>query len=950
MNYRKKLIEVSMPLKIINDSTKPETENPFLRGHPRSIHNWWARTPLSACRAILFCQIVDDPSEYLTDENSVIEERERLFSLIENLVKWENINNEDVLDRARLEIARCVARSLGEPMPVGKYAIRDYLATKAPPIIDPFAGRGSIPLEAQRLGLRVFASDLNPVAVLINKALIEIPSQFANMPPVHPRYNKNNQTSFAEKEWSNTEGLCDDIRFYSYWMLEKANERIGGIFPTVVITNDLLRDNPDIKDEGLADGDELRVIAWLWTRTVKCPNPACGTYMPLIRSYLLSSNKRRISWVEPIIDKSNQPFNIRFRIKVGKGKIPEKTVSRGGATCIACGTSVGLNYVREEGRQNRLFRKLIAIVVDGKKGKIYLPPIDNQAEIAERVKANWRPDGDLPRKHRNFQTPAYGMGNIGNLFTERQLVALDIYSQLVIEARKQVFLDATRSSIPDPEAYADAIAVYLACSVSRLTDYVNSLCTWNPTNENIGHLFQRQAIPMVWDFAESNPLDGKLTIVTAANWVADSLINIPSRPKPMNILQWDAQVSNYPINTNPIVSTDPPYYDNIAYANLSDFFYVWLRRSLKDIKPDLFTTLLTPKSKELIVSPKSKNETEEESKKNFQKGFEKVFSNLQNIANLGYPITVYYAFKQEEEVLDGRVSTGWETMLEGLISSGFQITGTWPIRTTKKARSVARDANALASAIVIACLPQRNDASTATRRDFVIALRNELPLSLHHLQQGFIAPVDLAQASIGPGMAIFSRYKQVLEADGSPMSLRTALSLINQALDEFLIEQEGEYDADTRWALTWFEQMGFDDGEYGVAETLSKAKDTSVAGMVDAGILKSGRGKVRLLKSAELPEDWDPTKEKRLTVWEMVHHLVRALESGGESMAATYLAQLGSQAETARELCYRLYTICERKKRSAEALSYNALVQSWPEISRLAREISQRGPTQTTLF
>lgn len=942
-NYRKKLIDVALPLEVINESTKPETENPFLRNHPRSIHNWWARTPLSACRAILFCQIVDDPTEYMPNDVEANKERERLFNLIAQMVKWENINNDDVLDSARLEIARSVARNNGDPVPVGIQAIREYLATNAPALIDPFAGRGSIPLEAQRLGLRTFASDLNPVAVLINKALIENPSLFADMPPIHPSVNKKHQTSFLGKNWTKAEGISDDVRYYGKWMFEVTKEQLRRIFPKVIITEHLLKENPYLKCEGLVDGDELEVSTWLWTRTVKCPNPACGVQMPLSRSYELSSKKGKFFWIEASVDQNSSPYKMKFLIKTGNVKKQEKTIRRGGAICLACGIPVDLKYIRNEAKQNRLNSQLIAIVANGKNGKVFLPPIESHVDIAMEVKASWRPDCELPEKHRNFQTPAYGMRNLGDLFTERQLFSLDLFSISVTEARKKILMDARKASLSNAEAYADAIAVYLACSVSRLTDYFNSLCTWNPTNENIRNLFQRQAIPMVWDFAESNPIDGKITLETAVNWVADSLANVPARPQPKKIIQLDAQVNDLPFSKNSLVSTDPPYYDNIAYANLSDFFYVWLRRSLKDIQPDLFATLLTPKSRELIVSPISKNETLEESIIHFREGFEKVFGNLNKVTNPMYPITVYYAFKQEEDTVEGRVSTGWETMLEGLISSGFQITGTWPIRTTKKARSVARDANALASAIVIACLPHKEKDNIATRRDFVASLKKELPISLRYLQQGFIAPVDLAQASIGPGMAIFSRYGNVLEADGTPMSVRTALALINQALDEFLAEQEGEYDTDTRWVLAWYEQYGFNDGPYGVAETLSKAKNTSVRGLEEAGVLAARAGKVRLLSRDELKEEWDPSQDKRPTAWEAVQYLIRALDTQGEQAAAILLSRLGGLGETARDLAYRLYTICERKGWAQDALGYNMLVVAWPRLKELARGTQQPG-------
>jgi putative DNA methylase len=391
-----------------------------------------------------------------------------------------------------------------------------------------------------------------------------------------------------------------------------------------------------------------------------------------------------------------------------------------------------------------------------------------------------------------------------------------------------------------------------------------------------------------------------------------------------------------------LFSTDPPYYDNIAYADLSDFFYVWLRRSLKPVFPDLFATLAVPKVGELVATP-YRHGSKGEAEAFFLEGMTQAMHRLAEQAHPGFPVTIYYAFKQSESESDaGIASTGWETFLDAVMRAGFAISGTWPMRSELATRSIGRGANALASSIILVCRPRAADALTATRREFASALKAELPEALAHLQRGNIAPVDLAQAAIGPGMAIYTRYAKVVDASGESVTVRGALSLINQTLDEALAEQEGDFDADTRWALAWFEQSGFDEGDYGVADTLSKAKNTSVASMAQDGVLASKAGKVRLLRPADLPEDWDPSSDKRLTVWETVHQFIRVLEAGGEGAAAELVRKLGSKAEVARELAYRLYTLCERKKRAQEALSYNGLVQSWPEILRLA----QQGETQ----
>jgi putative DNA methylase len=447
-------------------------------------------------------------------------------------------------------------------------------------------------------------------------------------------------------------------------------------------------------------------------------------------------------------------------------------------------------------------------------------------------------------------------------------------------------------------------------------------------------LFSRQAIPMGWDFPEVNPFGGAAgdfgeTTTSMAKTVSGAL------SRRAWVSQSDAQTQD--ISSGKVVSTDPPYYDNVAYADLSDFFYVWLRRSVKPVFPNLFSTLAVPKVEELVATP-YRHESKEEAERFFLNGMTQVMHRLAEQAHPAFPVTIYYAFKQSETGDDeGTTNTGWDTFLAAIIEAGFAISGTWPMRT-ERPTGVKVAMNALASSIILVCRKRSSDASIATRRDFVSVLKSELPQAMAHLQAGNIAPVDLAQAAIGPGMAVYTRYAKVLDAEGQPLSVRAALALINQTLDEALAEQEGDFDADSRWALTWFEQTGFAEGDYGVAEQLSKSKNTAVAGMVEAGILVSKAGKVRLLKPSELPADWDPTTDSRLTVWEMVHHLIRVLEAGGEAAAATLVAKLGSQAETARELCYRLYTLCERKKRAAEAMAYNGLVQSWPEITRLAHE------------
>ncbi len=917
MTYRKKLIEVALPLEAINEASAREKS--IRHGHPSTLHLWWARRPLAACRAVLFSSLVDDPGEYIQDEKIAHAERERLFQLIEKLVQWENTNNEDLLDLARLEIAKSVARNLDVPVPVGKEAIRKFLAEKAPPVLDPFAGGGSIPLEAQRLGLRAYASDLNPVAVLINKALIEIPPRFADCPPVHPP--EPGKAQLLKREWQRAQGLADDVRFYGQWMRDEAQKRIGHLYPKVKMP----------KEYG--SGDET-VVAWLWARTVKCPNPACGAMMPLARSFWLSTKKGRQAWVEPIIDRENK--TVRFQVRTGKGNPPATPKIGRGAKfkCIVCDLPVSDQYIKSEGMGERLGVQLMAVVAEGAKGRIYLSPDTFQDSIARSAKPNWAPTEYLPDDSRGaFWRKLYGLITYGDLFTPRQLVALKTFSDLIGEAHARI-----KESCNDPQ-YADAVSTYLAFALDKGVNYWSSLCAWHTGADKMMSTFSRQGLPMVWDFAEANPFSSSSgNFLLGVEQAAEMLEAVPATVAG-TVQQLDAATALVS-GINPVISTDPPYYDNIGYADLSDFFYVWLRPTIGSFYPSLFSTMLVPKEQELIVAPHRFGRDKSKAEEHFLSGMRKAFRLMNEHSRQNYPTTIFYAFKQSEEEQDDEeevtiASTGWEVMLDGLLDAGFQITGTWPMRT-ELVTSLKASVNALASSIVLVCRPRATDTLRTTRRDFLSALKRELPTALRELQQGNIAPVDLAQASIGPGMAVFSRYTQVLEPDGSPMRVRTALTLINQVLDEYLTEQEGEYDADTRWALAWFEQYGHEPGPFGVAETLSRAKNTSIDGVVRAGILYARGGEVRLLRRDELKPDWDPRTDQRLTTWEAAQYLIRKLDQEGEQAAAALLHDLGAHADPARDLAYRLYTICERKNWAQEALGYNMLVVAWPRLVELA--------------
>ena len=973
---RKKLIEVALPLDAINAAAAREKS--IRHGHPSTLHLWWARRPLAAARAVIFAQMVDDPSaqpDRFPTEEAREKERQRLFRLIEELVKWENTTNEALLQAARDEIRASWRRTCAENADHPR-AGELFDPERLPAFHDPFAGGGALPLEAQRLGLEAHASDLNPVAVLINKAMIEIPPKFAGRPPVNPEAGRD----YLGKEaggtpalpgWKGAQGLAEDVRYYGRWMRDEAEKRIGHLYPKVEVTAAMARERPDLERYV---GRKLTVIAWLWARTVKSPNPAFRDVdVPLASTFMLSTKKGKEAYVEPVIEAGGY----RFTVKAGPpgtgapkvcppgnaGVPPAQGTSAGkrrAFRCLMSGVPVTYEHIRNEGKAGRMGARLMTIVAEGDRGRVYLPPLREHEEIAGRAEPTWKPDCEMPKKHRNFQGPVYGLDNIGDLFTPRQLVALTTFSDLVTEAIARVKQDVlgARASCPFEEnagetplrdggvgaaAYAEAVGVYLGFAIDKSANYWSSICTWHQTRYGIVSTFGRQAIPMVWDFAEANPISDSsgnflLGVAQAAKMIHSLGIGAYGSAS-----QQDAAIQS--TSTDRVTSTDPPYYDNIGYADLSDFFYVWLRRSLRSIYPDVFATLAVPKAEELVATP-YRHGSKEKAEIFFLDGMTQAMRRLAEQTHPAFPVTIYYAFKQSEST-DGTsaggmpallgISTGWETFLDAVIRAGFAVTGTWPIRT-EYTGNLKRNTNALASSIVLVCRKRPTDASPATRRQFVTALKAELPAALVHLQSGNIAPVDLAQAAIGPGMAVYTRYAGVLDASGAPVSVREALALINQTLDETLAEQEGDFDADSRWALAWFQEFGFGEGPYGKAEMLSKAKNTSVAGLVEAGILESRAGRVCLLRPAELDEGWDPATDGRLPVWEVVHRLIREHDARGEAAAADLVVTLeAATVDAARELAYRLYTICERKKHAAEARSYNAFVQSWPEIARLAR-------------
>ena len=863
---------------------------------------------------------MDDPSshpEQFPTEEDQNTERQRLFKILEDLVVWENSNNEKVLDAAKAEIMKSTN---GNP----------------PALLDPFAGGGAIPLEAQRLGLEAHAHDLNPVAVMINKAMIEIPPKFSGMAPV----NSDAQVNSMHDAWARAEGLAEDVRYYGEWMKQEAYKRIGHLYPKVKVP----------EEQG---GGEATVIAWIWARTVKCPNPACGCEIPLVRSFTLSKKKGHEAYVEP------QFFDSKCSYTVKLGEHKEKgTVNRTAASCVACGTSVPLDYVRSEGSNHRMGRHLIAVVAEGKNGRAYYSPDDIQLCASQVGEPENVPCEDLPEKALGFRIQAYGITKWKDLYTNRQLTALTTFSDLVVETQKKVEADAIAVGMSDDHvplckgghgarAYGEAVGVYLAFAVDRQADIGSTIASWINTIGAIRNTFGRQAIPMTWDFAEANPFSSSTGCFSnMVDWIVKCIDNFP-------IAQFEAEVSQRDAQSdcglrNIMISTDPPYYDNIDYADLSDYFYIWMRRSLKDSYPGLFSTVLVPKTEELIATPFRHGGSMEKAKSFFESGMLSASKQMYLYAREDVPVTIYYAYKQSDSDADGTASSGWETMLNSIVKAGFAITGTWPMRTERGNRMRGNGSNALASSIVLVCRKRPEDAPQTTRRNLIATLRHELRPALKKLQASNIAPVDLAQSAIGPGMGVFSRYRRVLEADGTPMSVRSALQIINEELDLYFNEQVGDLDTASRFCVDLYTQYAYNVVKYGEAEVLANAKSTSIPMLAANGVVYAKAGDVHLVERADLPEKVDVDEKN---IWLLTQQLTQAMAKGGVEACAQIVASMfGSNAERAKDLAYRLYTIAEQKKWSNEAYAYNALVVAWPDIQSRAAALKLEVPEQLDLF
>jgi putative DNA methylase len=945
----RKLIEVALPLDSINEAAVQEKGNPFLKGHPRNLHQWWARRPMAVARAVIFAQLVNDPGyqqgggfKYGRNKKEAAVERKRLFKVIEDLVQWKNTTNEEVLECARFEIRRSW-REVCELNKDHPEAAKLFNPERFPILHDPFAGGGAIPLEAQRLGLQTYASDLNPVAVLINKAMIEIPPKFVGRAPVGPVSMEESGAKFDfRNEWPGPAGLAEDVRRYSAWVLSEAQKRIGHLYPPVEIMPEMVAERPDLNS---LVGQKLNIMAWLWARTVKSPSPAFSHVdVPLASTFVLYSKGGKEAYVEPVVDGDEYHFRVRLGSPPLEAKNGTKLARGANFFCLVSRAAIEPAYIKSEGIAKRVGLRLMAVVAEGPRGRVYLGPTPEIEQVAAQAKPLWMPDGCLVDDGRAFTPTLYGIKQWSDLFTARQATALTTFSDLIAEARGQIHVDAVAGGMPDDNialssggagaiAYSEAISVYLALALDKVADYNNMICTWNPTNQNIGHLFTKQAIPMAWDFAEMSPLTSGLSFDQVAAGIARTIDLFPSM-MPGKAFQADCREISLG-DSALVISTDPPYYDNVPYADLSDFFYVWLRHSMKSVFPGLFATLAVPKAGELVATS-YRHGGRDRAEAFFMNGMTRAMHRLAEQAHRAFPVSIYYAFKQSETEIDGTASIGWESFLAAVTSAGFAISGTWPMRTERDSRSRGQNSNALASSIILVCRKRPGDAPTISRREFLRELNAVLPDALDEMTRGSgdnrssVAPVDLSQAIIGPGMAVFSKYGAVLEADGSPMSVQGALQLINRFL------AEDDFDHDTQFCLHWFEQYGWGEGRFGEADTLARAKGTSVDGVRDAGVLDSGGGVVRLRKWSEYPADWNPQTDTRLPVWEALHQFIRTLKNEGEIGVGRLLAAARGKSEATRQLAYRLHTLCERQGWAEDARAYNELITSWSGIESAA--------------
>ena len=920
--YKKKLIEVALPLEDINrESVKQKTGRPKT-GYPTTLHKYWAQRSVATARAAIWSSLVDDPSshpEKFPTADLQKKERLRRFDILRKLILWESTADASLWAEAR------------------KIAEEDC-GGSLPPFIDPFAGSGAIPLEALRLGMSAHASDLNPLAVTIQHMLVEWPQKFANKPAVHRR-NKGGLS--ASTAFGN---LAADVLAYGEDINEKLRGRIGEFYPPVTDSF----------------GKEIEPGVFMWARTVPCPNPACGVLTPLVKDWKLST--RSGAHIRPVIDRAAKTINFAVQ---HDGVVPEPSFNgRKGGACLMCEAPIDFVWIRKQGVAGLINHRLMAIAAgDDYSWAFYQPTSEHESVALTVPDSTWVPRGDIPNNTRDFRTQLYGMATWASLFTPRQMLALTTLQDIIRETEADIDSDAVAAgyvSGGEPlsrggtgaHAYAQLVRAYIHLTASNLTEWNCSVTRWSPNGPQLSSLFARQAVIMNWNYAEGSLFGkGGANFLQKLRRTVEVIDRTPTTTTG-TARQADATRMVWDHDKAPLVVTDPPYYDNISYSELADFFYVWLRESMRDIDPETFATISSPKSEELIMAKNRHGGDEEKAKQFFEDGLTQALHHLRSISDPDLPLSIYYAYNDTDESEDGEGnkeigSSGWETILQSIVDAGLQIVMTYPLRSEAVGRAISTNASALAACILLVCRPRSDKAPVGTRGDFTLGLQGELSQAIERLKDGDLGALDLSQAAIGPGMAVFTRYSKVLESDGRKMTMRTALDLINKSVSEVAGKGDAMFDQQTRWCVRWFEEKGLSEGLYGDAQMLANANGLNIPELERFGVISSKGGKVQLLVGDRLPTDWDPRLDSRISSWEVLHHLIACLlpkgnplsrANGGSEKEALALASALSPllVEQAKELSYRMFDICRVRGWNQEALAYNAIGQSWADLRSVA--------------
>ncbi len=874
----RKLIEVApfLPLDAISVAAKADKDKKT--GTIKNVHKWFAPMPTPALRALIFSAVVDAPDDD--------KEREGLLELVKRLVPADgNPPDAVTLDEA-------------------KAAIRKSTGGDLPTIFDPFCGGGSTLIEAQRLGLPAEGSDLNPVPVLITRTLTQlIPSVSGRAPLV------GDPTQFGGISGGPLTGLLADVQHYAERVRERVWNEVGHLYPS----------GPN--------GETI--IAWLWARTTVCPNPACGATMPLVTSTWISKRKNDTRGLVASPTGTGVEFSIAAAPSPASG-----TVVRTGATCLNCGTTTPLGTIRDQAGREGLGTQLLCLAVDGASGRAYLAP---DTTTVPHSTASGDLDVDLPERALGFRVQAYGMRTQADIYTTRQLAMLDAFAEAIADVPEQAVADGGDAT------YAATVASILGLALGKLAQSNSTQVRWNVRSTGSSKAepaFGRHAMPMVWDFTETNPFGGSVgDWLGQVNSVTGGIRSLPLGD-PSSVRRADARSTALELRKPVVIVTDPPYFDQIGYADLSDYFYVWHRKALRKVHPDLYATIVTPKDPELIATPYRHDGSKEDAAEYFVNGFTDTFRSLKSALLPQHPILIVYAHQQEEKSSLGTASTGWDAMLEAVLDAGLVIEGTLPVHGSYKAKLISIGTNSLASYIVMVCRPRTGNANPGSIADLRAALRTRLPDAAKALLGSGESMVDIRQAAIGPGMEVFSQFSEIFDGT-DPITVRRALTIINEELGRILDEHLGEVDDETRWASQWYADHEFEVGEFDEGRKLANTYGLGMDGLVEAGIIESRRGKVRLLKRSELPTGW--TGDSRTPVWEACQHLVKALTDGpsaGERAAAELLAALGPLASGSRELAQYLTNLAIENGWTDDAIAYDSLVKSWPRIEQLSADVS----------